>query len=213
MKKNKFTAAAALALIAIAIFLLWRQFSTPRVNLRPSSAVGEVLADELGRMLGTTGRVVLIGRGSSRDGGDASSQQIASLQTALKRRALTQSTVTEWLPRPPAGTMDLGGVSPEQFLELIDKNKDANSFVVFAGLPPLSQDLAAKIAARSLKLLAVCGYNANVRHWLEGRALLVAVVPRPDDLPAGTSPPQSPIDWFRREFQMLTPENVGQLGY
>ena len=67
--------------------------------------------------------------------------------------------------------MDLGGIAPGQLMELIDKNKDASAFVVFAGLPPFSQELAAKLAARSLKLLAVCGYNANVRHWLEARAV------------------------------------------
>ncbi len=96
-------------------------------------------------------------------------------------------------------------------MELLDKNKDAGAFVVFAGLPPFSQELAAKLTARSLKLLAVCGYNANVRHWLEARALSVAVVPRSEELSAGASAPKTTADWFEREFQMVTPENVGRL--
>ncbi len=211
MKKTRITAGLAVAVVALAVFLLWRQFSRPTINLRPSNAVGEVLAEEVVRMLGGTGKVVLIGRYASRDGGDASSEQITSLQAALKGRAAGSFVATEWLPRSPVGAMDLGGIAPGQFLELMDRNKDANMFVVFAGLPPFSQELAAKLAARSLKLLAVCGYNANVRHWLEAHALSVAVVPRTDDLPAGTSAPRTAADWFGREFQMVTPENVGRL--
>ena len=210
MRTSKIIAVLAAAVIALAVFLMWRQFSKPPINLRPSHSVGEVLAGELVRMLGGTGKVVLIGRSTSRDGGDASSEQIASLLASLKSRASGSLAATEWLPRAPIGTMDLGGIAPEQFVDLIDKNKDANAFVVFAGLPPFSQELAAKLAARSIKLLAVCGYNANVRHWLEARALSVAVVPRTDDALSGASPPKTAADWFDREFQMLTPENVGR---
>jgi len=213
MKTSQIKLTLALAAIALAVLLLWRQSSRPSMNLRPSNAVGEVLAEEVGRLLGGKGQVVLIGRSASRDGVDARGAQIDSLQAALKRRGSAQLAATEWLPRPPIGTMDLGGVAPEQLLELIDKNKDANAFVVFAGLPPLSHDLAAKLTARSLKLLAVCGYNSAVRNWLEARALSVAVVPRSDDLPPGTPAPKTAMDWFQREFQLVTPENVGKLGY
>ena len=211
MKTNKIIASLAVMIIGFAAFMLWCQFSRPTINLRPSNAVGEVLAGEVLRMLGPTGKVVLIGRSASRDGGDASSEQITSLQAALKSRVAAWIVATEWLPRAPVGTMDLGGIAPGQFMELIDKNKDTGAFVVFAGLPPFSQELAAKLAARSLKLLAVCGYNANVRHWLEARALSVAVVPRSDDLPAAASAPKTAADWFDREFQIVTPENVGRM--
>ena len=211
MKTNKIIASLAVMIIGFAAFMLWRQFPRPTINLRPSNAVGEVLAGEVLRMLGRRGKVVLIGRSASRDGGDASSEQITSLQAALKRRVAPSVVATEWLPRAPVGTMDLGGIAPGQFMEQIDKNKDAGAFVVFAGLPPFSQELAAKLAARSLKLLAVCGYSPNVRHWLEARTLAVAVVPRSDDLPAAASAPKTAADWFDREFQIVTPENVGRM--
>ena len=47
MKSKKIAVTfASLAIVAAAV-LLWRQFSSPHVNLRPSAAVGEVLAEEL----------------------------------------------------------------------------------------------------------------------------------------------------------------------
>ncbi len=212
MKSSHTKLVLALVALAFAALLFWRQSSRPAVNLRPSNAVGEVLADEVSRLLDGKGRIVLVGRSASRDAVDARSAQITSLQAALKRRGSPQVAATEWLPRPPVGTMDLGGVNPEQLLELIDKNKDASAFVIFAGLPPLSQDLASRLTARSLKLLAVCGYSPTVRRWLEARALSVAVIPRSEDLPPGTPTPKTPRDWFQREFEMITPDNLAQLG-
>ena len=212
MKTNKVMLALAAMLIALAIWLAYACFSKPGVNLRPSSAAGEVLAEEVRRLLGGAGEVVLIGRSASRDGVDARGQQIASLQAALKRGASASLIATEWLPRVPVGMMDFGGIAAEQLTELIDKHKDAKVFVVFAGLPPLSPELAAKLGARKLKLLAVCGYSANVRNWLETHALSVAVVPRSDDLPAGTPAPKTAPDWFQREFQLITAENVDRVG-
>ena len=75
MKSNKIKVALALTGIVLAGLLFWRQTSKPTVNLRPSSAVGEVLADELGRLLGGKSQVVVIGRSASRDGVDARGEQ------------------------------------------------------------------------------------------------------------------------------------------
>lgn len=178
------------------------------MNLQPSHAVGEVLADELARVLGGDGKVVLIGRAGSRQQPEAKGAQLASLEAVLRRRGSPQLAATEWLPKPPPASMDSGGISAEQLLGFFIRNKDANAFVIFAGLPGLSPDLAADISARSIKLLAVCGYSPNVRNWLTSRALVAAVVPRWDDLSVGAAAPQKPADWFQREFQLLTPENV-----
>ncbi len=213
MKSNRIKAALAVAVIAISTVVLWRQLSKPAVNFGPSHALGEVVAGEIARLSVRPGKVILIGRSAARDGKDARAEQLASLEAALRHRSPAQAPATEWLPRLPAGVMDLGAIAPEQLSGLIDKHKDVNSFVVFAGLPPLTDDLAAKVVARSLKLLAVCGYGPNVRRWLEARALSLAVVPRSDDLPTGTPAPRSAIDLFQREFQILTPENVGRLTY
>ena len=85
--------------------------------------------------------------------------------------------------------------------------------MVFAGLPPCSQTLVDKLTARSLKLVAVCGYGPTVRRWLESKALAIAVVPRMEELPAGTPAPKTTREWFQREFEIVTPETVGRLPY
>ena len=109
--------------------------------------------------------------------------------------------------------MDMGGVTEEQFLAAAEKYPDAKAIVVFGGLPPCSQALAEKLNAGSLKAVAVCGYGPTVRRWLESKALAIAVVPRMEDLPAGTPAPKTPQEWFQREFEIITPETVGQRPY
>lgn len=213
MKSKQITVMLAVLATLGALFILSRQFSKPVVNLRPSAAVGEVLADEIGRLLGGAGKVVLVSRPLSKDGPDATGERVASFTVALQHRANLKLAATEWAPRPPAGAMDLGAVTPEQLMAAMDKNPEANAMVVFAGLPAYSQPLGAKLAARSLKLVAVCGYGPITRRWLESKALSIAVVPRFDDPPAGASAPKTAKEWFDREFQMLTPENVGRLPF
>ena len=205
----------ALTVLAIlgAGFALWRQFSSPRVNLRPSAAAGEVLAEEVRRLLGGAGNVVIISREISRDELDATGQRVASFTEALQHQATLKLAATEWVPRPGMGMMDLGAVTLDQLLAVMEKNPDANVLVIFAGLPPYSQPLVDKLTARSLKLVAVCGYGPNVRRWLESQALATAVVPRLEDIPSGAPTPKTTREWFEREFQIITPETVGRLPY
>ena len=213
MKPKAVLTTLALLACGAAAFVLWRQFSGPAVNLRPSAAVGEVLAQEVSRLIGGTGTTVLISRELPKDGPSANRERLESLEAAIKRRAQLKLAPMEWLPRPPVGTMDLGVVTPEQFSSALGRHPDAKAFVVFAGLPPYSPALAEAVTRRSVKLVAVCGYSADVRRWLESKALSVAVVPRFDDPPAGSPDPKSPKAWFDREFLLITPENVNRLAF
>jgi hypothetical protein len=213
MKSKKLVVVLAVLAILAAAFLLWQQFSAPRVNLRPSAALGEVLAEEIGRFPGGPSKVLIISRQVRQEGPDARREQVASLTAALRHDAKLKLLATEWVPRPPRGVMDLGELTEEQFLAALEKNATANVAVVFAGLPPCSQPLVDKLAARSLKLVAVSGYGPTVRRWLESKALAIAVVPRTEDLPAGTPAPKTTRDWFQREFNIITPETVGQMAF
>ena len=212
MKSRKVLISLVVVAVLGSAVILWRHFSGPQLNLKPSAAAGEVLAEEIGRLQGGPGKVVIIGREVSKDGTDAAGQRVVSLTQALQAHKALKLAATEWIPRP-AGMMDLGGVSLDQLLGVIDRNADATVFVIFAGLPPYSQPLLDKLAARSLKMVAVCGYGPEVRRWLDAKALAMAIVPRFEDVPANTPPPKTTREWFQREFEIVTPETVGRLPY
>ena len=213
MKSQQVKVATAVATGLVAVFLIWRQFSNPAANMRPSSAVGEVLAEEVARVLGAGGKVALISRQPLKDGIDASRDKLAAFEAALKRQTKVKLAPPDWLPRPPAGTMDLGVVTPEQFVAALEKTPDANAFVILAGMPPYSKAMVDQLTARSAKLIAVCGYTADVKRWLESKVLAVAIVPRAGDLPPGTPKPKTARDWLQQEFQVLTPETLADAPY
>jgi hypothetical protein len=213
MQTNKSKLVVALALVGLAGFLVWRQAANSKINFKPSAAVGEVLADEASRLLEGNGQVVLIARAPDPNEPDANSERVAAFQAALKHRKSPRLAAVEWLARPPRGQMDMGGVAEEQLVELADKHPTANAFVIFAGLPPLSARGIEKITGRSLKLMAVCGYGANLKRLLQAQVVSVAVVPRFDDLPPGTPAPKTARDWFEREFELLTPETLARAPY
>lgn len=212
MKSNKVVGAIAVVVIIAAALLFWRQSAGPRVNLQPSSAVGEVVVDELSRLLNGPGKVLIITRQIPGDGPNAAREQVASLTAALEHHASLKLAATEWMPRLSAGMMDMGAITPEQLQEALQKHPDANAAVVVAGLPAFSQPLMGQLAARSLKLASISGLSSNLRRWLEAKALAFAVVPRASDTPDAASSPKTARDWFQREFEIVTPETVGQVG-
>ncbi len=149
--------ACALAATMLALVVIWRQFSKPAVNLRPSVALGEVLAEETVRLLGANGNTVVIGTTSANDSQTAAGEQLSSFRAAFKRKPSFRLIATELLARPPGLTMNAGDLTSEQLVRLMEKYPAADAFVVFAELPRLSPSLTVKLVGRTLKLLAVRG--------------------------------------------------------
>ncbi|HNQ73451.1 MAG TPA: hypothetical protein PKN95_07595 [Verrucomicrobiota bacterium] len=211
MKSQKPLMLVSVLVLGAAAVFLWRHFSPRTVNLKPSAAVGELLAHEAGQLAGPSGKVVLLSRPVDPKETDANGERVHAFMTTLRRQAGV-TLVAEWAPRQ-AGVMDVGAVSTEQFVTALERHPDAKVLLVFAGLPAWSQDLAGKISARSLKVVAVCGYGDNVRRWLESGSLALAAVPRFDAPPENVPAPQPPRDWFDREFLMVRPDTVSQLPF
>ena len=203
----------AVSLCALAGFLVWRQMTGSRVNFKPSAAVGEILAEECARLAGENGELVLIARAPDGNESDSNSERIASFQTAMKHRKAPQRVAVEWLPRPPRGQMDMGGVNEEQLAALVDQHPKASVFLILVGLPEFKAETLQKFAGRGLKLVTVCGYSANLKRLLESKAVALAVVPRFSEVPAATPAAKTAKDWFDREFEILTPETVGRAPY
>ena len=208
MKKN-ILVALALALAALASLIIWHR-SGPVMDMRPSSALGEVLAREAETMLGGAGNIVVIGRAADRDNATAGGKQIQSITAALGNRSSLKLIATEWLPPEPSSMMRSGSVTADQLLDLIEKYPAAGVFVVFAGLPPLSPAITENLKSHPVKLMAVCGYSMNTKAWLQEGVLMAAVIPRFAELPSGSPAPKTTQDWFSQEFAMLTPDNAGQ---
>ena len=211
MKSNRALGLAAGVACIAALLLIWRQLAGPRVNFLPSAAAGQVLASEINRLRDQgRAKVLILARASPGDGVDASHEIARTLSAALTQPG-AQAVAVKDLPRAALGTMDSGAVTAEQFMAALEAKPAINTVVILAGLPELSDNLIQKIRTNSLTVIAVCGYSANVKHWLEAGALARAVVPRPGDPPPAT--PKSAREWFDREYLLVSPDSLSRLPY
>ena len=205
----------AMVATAAAGLIVWRKSASPPIDSKPSAAVGEVLADEITRLLGEGGQVVLIAQAQDKNAPGVGNEGVASFQAALSRRKSPQlAAVVEWLPRPPRSEMAKLGMTGQsltepQLLALVERHPEARAFVILGGAPSHSPAGTQKIRNHSLKFVVVSGYSQTLRQLLQARVVALAVVPRFADLPPGTPAPQTAKDWFAREFEILTPETVG----
>jgi ABC-type sugar transport system substrate-binding protein len=214
LNKKTLFAVLPIAAVALSVFLfLRRQSAGSAVNMRPSAAAGEMLAEQAVRLLGGKGKIVVVARFAAKEALGVDAEQLAAFTGAIKRQNGVSIIGTEWLAQPQAGTMDFGRVTAEQLFDWSQKHPEATGLVVFAGLPEFSASLAGKLAERPIKLLAVCGYGPYIRQWLEAQALAAVVVPRFGALPSGTPAPKTTQDWFQQEYELFTPESVGRLPY
>ena len=85
MKSNKSRLLLAVLLCPAAVLLCWWQFSSRKVNLRPSAAAGEVIFGEVTRLAGGKGNVVLISRPLKKGEPDANGERVTSFSDALHR--------------------------------------------------------------------------------------------------------------------------------
>jgi hypothetical protein len=215
MKSKKLLAAAFASVACLfALGALWRQFSGPAVSFGPSKAAGEVLAEEVGRLLGGQGAVVVVGEKAPTAQPNAATESMASFAAALRRGGPLKLTAILAIPR---SMLNHGVLTPEQMLEAMDKDPGAHALALFTGLPPYSPELQKKLKARSLTLVAVGSYDPNVRHWLESKTLALALVPRlynPDShTPSGSGASKTTRESFESEYQIVTPENIDQMPF
>jgi hypothetical protein len=211
MKSKNIVGTTIFLITVIVVFIVWRQlFSQSVVKFRPSDAAGEVLADEVSRLLGGKGEVVVVAPATV-SANNANGECLASFVAALQHRGTIKLGATVTIPHPPTPTLNWNVLQPEQLLDVMDKDSGVNALVIFTTLPSYSTALADKLKAHSLTLVAVGGYDGNVRRWLESHALALTVVPRITPSVAGAFAPKTAREWFDSEYQLVTPENVGSL--
>lgn len=213
MKPNKVILIAVAVASVVLLFLVTRRPAHSRVIFKPSAAAGQVLAEAVQKLMHGSGSVLVISSASAKSADNSVGEQLAAFRNALRNSASAKIAAVEWLPEPAHRVMVMGsgGATADQILALMDKHPDATAVAIFGPLPALTPALADRVAKRQITAVAACGYDANVRGWLEAKTLSAAVIPRFGPAPEGT--PKTTKDWFNQEYQMVDPQTVNQLPY
>ena len=163
----------------------------PRLEMKPHEALGQILAEQAGKLLGTGGKLIVIKRDTDTFTMPAAEAQWDSFEKTL-RRAGTPIAVTRLLKVDPLRAVS---VPPGDFFEVLRKATEADVVVSFLGPPTLSSDQITKLQGRQPRVLAVCTAllppEVDLAALFAAKLIRVAVINRKDPPPAPPTDPKT----------------------
>ncbi len=210
MKRPLVALVSILVIIAsgVSLYLSQRQPS-PRFNFKPFEGVGLVGAEEVAKLLGGQGRILVV----------AFAAESAPMETAVnsflgelaKRGAFTVVTVERFKMSQPDMPLEQMGLAGTQYLELLAKYPNLDAIVSFVGPPVFPNRDYHAVPTTRPKFVSLSGYAPDLREQLELGVVDLAVVPRFEAPKAKPAEPQTPREWFDRYYTVATTETAGQL--
>ena len=209
-KKIVGTAAAAVILAALGSLYLSLIGLPPRVEVRPHEALGEAMARETRKQLGSGGRILLIRRDTSIYPNPAADAQIRAFHRELRKAGASVATTTV-IKKDPLGLLS---VPPGDFVKIMEKASESDVIASFMGPPTLTADQLAKLGAKRPKVVAVCSGDmprqVELKLRFEQKLVETAILNR-RDVPPGLPASDSPQAWFDHFFVVVSPANLAEL--
>ena len=180
-----------------------------------NNALAEVVGEEAARLGGPGARVMVLAPAITDGAGMWLEPVLKALSTQLALRGNLTVVATQRVKArldDPSPTRE--ELTAAQFQDLLADLKGATVVVSFVGFPVLDDAQIAGLQNRQVKFLAV--YTAGPQggpHYqklLAARVLDVAILPRMEPPPNAAPNATAARDIFNRQYQLVTPETVGQ---
>ncbi len=212
MHKQKLKLLFSLAAILVAAALLYFQMfpSPPPIEARPHLAVGEELAEQAVKIVGSGGRIVLIAPDVSVFQYPGAELQLKAFHRAIGKANLV-ITSTNLIKLDPNRLMR---VQPGDFVEVLRKHSEADVVVSLLGPSIPTAEQKKRLPAKHARVVAICSGDmprqVDMKALFEQHLLDVAIVSRPSP---GLAAPQSDIlrEWFAHYFRVITSKNMADL--
>jgi hypothetical protein len=190
---------------ALAVTFVWTCFARYSVTRRDTALqwrVGEVLAEQSVRLLGKDGRIVSIAMDARNH--PQLNMQLEAFKAALRRLGDYELRECDLDSRDcDAGT----GLSGQSYVRIVKQYQNADVFVSFIGIPKLTREDIAEFGSKP-RLVAESRSAGNLSTMFENQLIEVAVVPRFECLPHGSTTQRTPQDRFAERFEIVTAESA-----
>ena len=201
------------SLLAIAVaggVLCLRYFKPPpAIEPQPHMAVGEALAAQAAKALGSGGRITLIAPDIVAFAHPGAEVQLKAFHQALRQAKLSVAA-TNWIKLNP---LYLRRVPPGDFADLMRKQSDGDVIVSLIGPPLLTPEQKARLGEKRPRIVAVCTgdlpFHFDLKSLFAENFLHAAIVSRRALGPAPQA--DNPAQWFDRFFQWITAQNLADL--
>lgn len=204
--KNRIIAAAAiLAIVASCVWIYFTQFKATQYNVGLHRRIGQVLAEQASKALGSKGHIVSIAIDTKE--WPELKIQLEAFKAALKK--LGQYEIREYeLDTKDQAKYGLGsGLSGRRYVRTVKKNEKADLFVSFVGAPKLSSEEVAELGKKP-KLIVESRSGDNVYSLFQDKLIVAAVVSRFQFPAPAPEKPHTPDEWFVKRYQVLTADNA-----
>lgn len=209
-KKIVGTAAVVVILAALGSLYLSLIGLPPRVDSRTHEALGEAMARETRKQLGSGGRIHLIRRDTALYPNPAADAQIRAFHRALKKAGASVATTTVIKLDPNR----LVSVPPGDFVRILEKASESDVIASFMGPPVLTANQVAKLAGKGPKTVAVCSGDmprqVDLKRCFEQKLVETAILSR-RDVPSGSPTSATPQAWFDHFFVVAGQANFAEL--
>ncbi|HNQ87266.1 MAG TPA: hypothetical protein PKM73_01380 [Verrucomicrobiota bacterium] len=198
---------ASVAACAAAVSLYFTAAGrSPKIALGTYEALGAVTAEETARLLGPKGQVLVIARDTGADKNPSVEAQLEAFRQTLKKQGGLR-LVTERFVATPMMMMATGGAVPlDHLVKALEKHATAGALVLFCGLPPLEDSVAAMLKQRKVKVVVVSSFHPEYGPLLEQGVIHLAIVPKPNDLPPDAQPPRTVREQFDQDYAIIKPQ-------
>src|SRR6266446_2691308 len=207
--KNALLAIASLLVIACAAaWIYYNQFKAPKHDVGLHQRIGEIMAEQTARLVGSKGRLVLITIPSGpepelRTQLDAFRRRLKKLgEYDIKEHELD----TKDQPKYSVGA----GLSGRRFVRTVKNNPKADGIVSFVGAPKLSDEELAELT-KVPKFIAESRSPDHLPKLFEKQIIQVAVVSRFVFPAPGPAKPKTPQQWFDKRYQVIVADAAGTL--
>lgn len=214
MNEKKQLLSIALLCLTIGGAVLWilrQQRDAARPETRPHVGVGEVLAEEAAKQLAKREKKRVVAITLQSHDPILKTQEEAFL--ARLKKVCPEAEMKEFYRVDPEGEKHYGpglGLNARRFTRIIEKNIKADVLVSFIGTPDPSAPELHHYTNKIPRFVAASRDLADVRKLLEKNWLRAAIVPR-YSFPAPSAEPKSARDWFDRQFQVVTTNELAAL--
>lgn len=210
MKKNLLIVlASVLAIAASAAWIYYSQFKAPKINVALYQRVGEVLAEQAGKLADKKQAklVVILLQPHVSEELDA---EYAAFRRKLKQLGDFQihEDVVDTKDQPKFG---LGmGIGARHLVRTIKKREDYDVIVSFIGAPKLEDDQIAELT-KMPKFVVQARSPDHLLKLFQKKLVQAAVVSRFNFPAPGPTTPKTPEDWFTKRFEVFVTENAASI--
>ncbi|MGD0651234.1 MAG: hypothetical protein ABSA97_08865 [Verrucomicrobiia bacterium] len=197
---------------AIWLFVYLRGVNRPSTaSVAPFAALGEVTAQETAKLLDNKGRIVVVTRDTGQYPAPELEEQLKAFQQTVKQHPDLTLAATEKVQLDTDITD--AGLSPDFYLNLLQKYPDAAAIVSFVGPPALSPQQIRTLPQKIPKFIAVSLATVPLKRLFRSDLIHVAIVNRTKPAQQSGKKPASAREQFDQYFQVVTAENADSLRF